>query len=157
MKNYTSQSAGQSYSWLCIMLTSHNHCCRDRRGRHGEREGKAMEKGRAKGGKSQKKGEGNSVIGGDVGWNGLRRRIRDEIVGGKNEEMEAEIEMEPRHKGKAESNGTTSGQGKVWDFLYLLCVLALQPVIDALLSSASLLHRSSAGWANNSRRALWES
>lgn len=37
MKNYTSQSAGQSYSWLCIMLTSHNHCYCDR-GRDVKRE-----------------------------------------------------------------------------------------------------------------------
>lgn len=37
MKNYTSQSAGQSYSWLCIMLTSHNHC-RGVRGRDVGRE-----------------------------------------------------------------------------------------------------------------------
>lgn len=58
MKNYTSQSAGQSYSWLCIMLTSHNHRCGDRGrdvGRGEETRGEEKErreKGRVKGEKS---------------------------------------------------------------------------------------------------------
>lgn len=47
MKNYTSQSAGQSYSWLCIMLTSHNHrwCDRGRDVEGGELETRQEQRG----------------------------------------------------------------------------------------------------------------
>lgn len=67
MKNYTSQSAGQSYSWLCIMLTSHNHCCCDR-GRdveRGEKETSERE-GKSKG-EQMAKGEENNMIEKDLG------------------------------------------------------------------------------------------
>lgn len=64
MKNYTSQSAGQSYSWLCIMLTSHNHRCRDR--------GRDVEKREER--RERNKGE-------------RRREQRREIVKGEEENM----------------------------------------------------------------------
>ncbi len=69
MKNYTSQSAGQSYSWLCIMLTSHNHRCCDREMWREERQKQERENGKAKGGdgKRRNKYDRNKD---DVKWSG---------------------------------------------------------------------------------------
>lgn len=61
MKNYTSQSAGQSYSWLCIMLTSHHHRRGDRDVGRGELETRREQRG------EPVIAEENNTIGKDVG------------------------------------------------------------------------------------------